>query len=102
LRRSAEGEEERMARRGGRRVRRGEGHWKDVLRRFEGSGQSITAFCRQEGVPLSSFQRWRRRLGGEAVPKFVEILPAKAAQVPASSWALELALPNGAVLRFRG
>lgn len=91
-----------MAKQGRRRVRRGEGHWADVLRRFEGSGQSVTAFCRQEGVPLSSFQRWRRRLGRDAAPKFVELVPARSAPVPSSNWALELALPNGAVLRFRG
>jgi hypothetical protein len=91
-----------MARHGGRRVRRGEEHWNDVLRRFEGSGQSATSFCRREGVLLSSFQRWRRRLGGGPVPEFVELVPAKAPSVTSTTWAVELALPNGAVLRFRG
>jgi hypothetical protein len=37
--------------------------WRQRFIRFEKSRQSITAFCRQEGVSPPSFYLWRKRLG---------------------------------------
>jgi hypothetical protein len=34
--------------------------WRDRFERFEKSGESIKSFCKNEGIPLSTFQ-WRRR-----------------------------------------
>jgi hypothetical protein len=33
-----------------------------VFRRFDGSGESVTGFCKREGLHTSSFRRWQRRL----------------------------------------
>lgn len=92
-----------MRRRSGRRVRRNEQQWAEILGRFEKSGLSSREFCRREGLAVSSLQRWRRRIGPAVQAEFVELVPAPS---PASSsetgWALELSLPNGVCLRLRG
>lgn len=36
--------------------------WREVFRRFEGSGDSVVGFCKREGLNTSSFHRWRQRL----------------------------------------
>lgn len=84
----------------GRRERRNRGQWVEVFRRFGSSGQTVREFCRREGLALSTFQRWRQRLEPVTAAEFVELVPAS---VPApSSWSLEVALPNGVQLHFRG
>ena len=40
--------------------------WGEVFRRFDGSGESVTGFCKREGLHTSSFRRWRQRLAGMA------------------------------------
>lgn len=90
-----------MSTRGQRRARRGAKEWRAILQRFEGAGQGTRAFCRREGVALSSFQRWRQRLDRPAAAPFVELVAAPASAPPVA-WALEVSLPNGTTLRFRG
>jgi hypothetical protein len=85
-----------------RRKRRTESEWIEILRRFESSDLTIRDFCHREGLPLSSFQRWRSRLGPVGPGEFVELVPAAAAVSPLPEWSLEVALPNGVQLRFRG
>ncbi len=46
----------------GKRVRRGESGWGEVLGRFAGSGMSVEEFCRREGIAAGSFYRWRKVL----------------------------------------
>ena len=36
--------------------------WRDILTRFDASGMGVTAFCRREGVGVSSLRLWRDRL----------------------------------------
>ena len=86
------------------RRRRSESEWAEILRRFESSGLTVRAFCRRHGLSLSSFQRWRSRLGSASPAEFVELVPTTAATpaVPTSAWWLEIALPNGVQLRLRG
>lgn len=62
---------------------------------------SIREFCAAEGVSLSSFQRWRVRLGSVAAAEFTELVPSVISQA-SEDWTLEIALPNGACLRYRG
>jgi transposase-like protein len=42
--------------------------WQRRLARFQQSGQSITAFCRQEGVSPPSFYLWRKRFVSFSIP----------------------------------
>lgn len=37
--------------------------WTERLRRFEGSGLTVVAFCERENVSTPSFYQWRRKLG---------------------------------------
>src|SRR5206468_10326025 len=42
--------------------------WREVFDRFDSSGESVTGFCKREGLHTSSFRRWRQRLAGTATP----------------------------------
>lgn len=78
-------------------------HWRGVIRDQRASGLSISAFCRQRGIPAWSFYNWRRKLAErdhdradepkETGAKFVPIeIPAPSAQTRSSC---EVVLPNG-------
>jgi hypothetical protein len=45
-----------------RRVRRSEAEWRDLFARFEQSEQIREVFCAEQGVVLSSFIRWWKKL----------------------------------------
>ncbi len=85
-----------------KRTRRTRAQWTEVLREFESSGVGSREFCRREGLPPSSFQRWRSRLGSVAAAEFVELVPTPSPSAPLSSWSLDVSLPNGVGLRFQG
>ncbi len=88
-------------------VRRSRDEWRELLVRFEKSGQTRERFCLEQGVSLSSFSRWRQLLrdagsrgsaAGEAL--FVELMPdAEVSRAPA--WDVELQLGAGVLLRVR-
>lgn len=44
--------------------------WRDVLARFTASGESVSAFCRAEGLSENRLRHWRDRLdaGAQTVP----------------------------------
>ena len=91
-----------MSRRPSNRTRRTKSQWTEILRRFESSGVKPREFCRREGLALSSFQRWHRRLGSVAAAEFVELVPSSSPSAPSPSWSLDVSLPNGVCLRFQG
>jgi hypothetical protein len=37
--------------------------WSERLERFAKSGQTVSGFCRAEGVSAPSFYQWKRKLG---------------------------------------
>jgi len=90
-----------------RRARHSRDQWRELLQRFEHSGQSGEDFCREHGLTLSRFAHWRRRLaetaaGGRAVtgsPLFVELEPQAGAS--GGRWDVELELGAGVILRLR-
>ena len=84
------------------RTRRTKAQWTEILGRFESSALTSRDFCRREGLPLSSFQRWRRRLGSVDAAEFVELVPTVTENEPVSTWSLDVSLPNGVSLRFQG
>lgn len=84
------------------RKRRSEAEWTGIFREFESSGLGSREFCRRRGLALSSFQRWRGRLVGVGAADFVELVPTSTISASPASWSLEVALPNGVSLRFRG
>jgi len=83
--------------------RRPEGEWRQILGRLDASGLSAREFCVQEGLSLSSLQRWRARCRAAAAARFVELAPPTAAETPSSGtdWSVELELPGGLRLRLR-
>jgi len=73
--------------------------WRDRVRRQQSSGLTIEKFCRKVGVSTASFYHWRKRLEGEATPRFVPV------ELPAScngSSEICIELPCGAVVRLPG
>ena len=85
-----------------RRKRRTKAQWTEILRRYEESGLSSRQFCSREGLPLSSFQRWRGRINRAPMADFVDLTPPSPSESLSSTWALEVSLPNGVCLQFRG
>ena len=85
------------------RIRRTEKEWQGVLSRCRKSGLSPRAFCDQEGIPFSSFQRWEKRLKSAPAPsEFIAVTTESPATSTGSTWSVELTLPNGCTLRLQG
>jgi len=82
------------------RVRRSAAEWNEILRKFKASGLSSSVFCRREDLVPSSFNRWQKRLSSKASTPFVELVAPGSS--PESPWTLEVSLPNGVRLEFRG
>ena len=72
--------------------------WVERLERFAASNHTVAAFCTAEGVSLSNFYLWRRRLAQAAPPPAV--VPMRVAPPLTPATPIELALPSGTVLRF--
>ena len=105
-----------MNRAGGtrRRARRTAAQWRKLIERFDRSGQTRGNFCTANGLALSTFDLWRRKLGeaqapaDEAHPEslFVELTnatesPGSRTAVGTGAWEVELELGAGVVLRLR-
>ena len=106
-----------MRRAGGtrHRVRRTAAQWRKLIERFDRSGQTRGKFCAANGLALSTFDLWRRKLGeaqapaDEAPPEslFVELTNAPEPAGPSriatgtGAWEVELELGAGVVLRLR-
>jgi len=87
--------------------------WQQIFEQYSTSGLQIAAFCKQQKLNTSSFYAWRKRLTSntlnavinEALPTveksqddWVNVIPEQA--MPSQNWDVELALPNGMVLRM--
>ena len=94
------------------RRRRSRDEWAGVLERFRASDLSGRAFCTQEGLGYASFCAWRRKLAEELAMSaatstplqhcesaFIDLGPMAASG--AATWAVELELGGGVVLRLK-
>src|SRR5262245_60162789 len=81
--------------------------WTERLARFAASDLSVAQFCALEGVSAPSFYSWKRRLAadraGHAGPRNAAAAPGPRllpVQLADPSRAVEVVLPDGAVLRL--
>jgi hypothetical protein len=78
------------------KVHRSKLEWQEIFKKYESSGASAVRFCESEGLPLSSFNNWRKKLyREEPLQSFVE-LPL-VSNVEAK---VELCFPNGLLLKI--
>src|SRR5271169_2202467 len=50
-----------------------EARWRGLVSEQVESGKSVTAFCRERGVPASQMFSWKKRFREAAATKFVEL-----------------------------
>jgi hypothetical protein len=51
---------------GARRPRQGEAFWREMVMAWSTSGLGLRRFCREQGLAVSTFGLWRKKLSGEA------------------------------------
>jgi|SRR3954470_15308959 transposase-like protein len=73
--------------------------WRQRIARQEQSGQSIRAFCKDQGVGEHLFYYWRQRLREEKAPMRFALLEAKPGEA-AKPRTMELVLTSGDHLRI--
>jgi len=61
---------------------RSESFWRDHLARFQDSGLSRAAYCRQHRLALHGFDYWRRRLAGSGSRSLVPVVVSEPAAMP--------------------
>ena len=71
--------------------------WREVFRRFEGSGDSAVGFCKHEGLNTSSFHRWRRRLATTTAEASTEREPCEPTRQSAVASFLDMGSMGAAI-----
>ena len=80
--------------------------WQERLKRFEASGLSIDAFCRQEDVGRPTFMDWLRTLKKEPLRQAAVAGETRSAKTPAfapvtvNAHMIEILLPGGGRVRL--
>lgn len=54
--------------------------WREVLQRFAEGGETISGFCRHEGLCTNSFRRWRARLAATSESASALVAASKTAR----------------------
>ena len=75
-------------------------HWREVLRRWQSSGLSQAAFCRQRKIPVWRFTWWKKRLRDGSPTADDLFVPIHFAPPAATSADFELTLRGRRLLRF--
>ena len=73
-------------------------YWRKLIAQQEQSGQSVRAFCQQQGTSEPSFYQWRKRLAERLPMKFALVETSRSA--PAAAVGVELMLTTGERLRI--
>ena len=73
--------------------------WTERLQRFAGSGLSVSAFCKSEGVSQQSFYHWKSKLRSQP-PSPADDSPRLLPVRLLDSAPVEVVLPCAAVLRL--
>jgi len=90
-----------------RSPRRSQAEWQHILERFEASGMTQAAFCREQGLSVSTFGYWKRRLGehrqaggpdGDASAGVIDL--GALTERPAG-WSVEIQLGDGVSVTLR-
>lgn len=89
-------------------TRRRKKQWQQIFEAQHSSGLSQKYFCQQEGLSITTFSYWKRKLKheeGPAAPSLENSSPNAWIELPAehpqaNSWHIELDLGNGVVLRL--
>ena len=91
-----------------RHIRRSREEWRELVARFEASGQTREEFCAEMGIGESTLRRWCSRFRKQSpaascgTPVFVELsAEEKNASASVQPWEVELQLDAGVVLRLR-
>jgi len=78
--------------------RRNASQWQEIISNQEASGESVSAYCRQQNLCDKSFYTWRRRFRKRTGPKlknFIEMtVPAKS-----NKESLQITTPGGYCLK---
>ena len=74
-------------------MRRSREEWRDLVAGQEGSGLSVSEFCRREKTTENSFYRWRRAFAEEAELSFVPVAVVDPRRI-------EVELPCGATIKI--
>lgn len=89
------------------KCRRTARQWQELMQAYEVSGLSQQVFCQQQGVALSTFYSWRKKLRSQSEEKqvatnqFVSLTPPQVEVETVNDWDVELSFANGMTLRLR-
>ena len=87
--------------------------WQVIVEQHTLSGLQVATFCKQQQITPSSFYAWRKRLAKQPPFPSITTKPTMSSthqndwlgirpepMATPSSWDIELALPNGVILRM--
>ena len=89
-----------------KRKRRGESFWRRALTAQDHSGLSQLEFCRRNGLAVSTFHGWRRRLRETPIESegpqssFVEVCRPTVSEPDSQQDQMELIFPSGLRLKL--
>jgi hypothetical protein len=73
--------------------------WRDMLLLWQGSAQTIRAFCHAQRLSEPSFYAWRRRFVAQREQQQPTFVAVRVTPTPTTSIPLELVLASGSVVR---
>lgn len=83
-------------------------YWQDKINHWKSSNLTQAEFCHQNGLAMSTFHKWQKKLRTEEIPEpqlpqpFIELpVDSLSHPEPEQQWNIELSLGNGITLRMR-